>query len=137
MYRKLILGVAVLALVTAQSNAAVLQLQGVASVDNGGGFIPATNNMQLNPGDRVRVNSGCALVVYDSGYSSKVCGGSMAMVVAETPPPVATGGPRETGVAYVPPQVIGEEWLAGAVIATGIGVGAAIAASGQQEQVSP
>ena len=88
MFRKAILSASVVALFATQAEAAVLQLQGIASVDNGGGFVPATNNMQVNPGDRVRVNSGFAYVVYDNGYQSKVGGGQMAVVVPDAPRPV-------------------------------------------------
>ena len=88
MFRKAILSASVVALLATQAEAAVLQLQGIASVDNGGGFVPATNNMQVNPGDRVRVNSGFAYVVYDNGYQSKVGGGQMAVVVSDAPRPV-------------------------------------------------
>ncbi len=119
MFRKTILSASVVALFATQAEAAVLQLQGIASVDNGGGFVPATNNMQLNPGDRVRVNSGFAYVVYDNGYQSKVGGGQMAVVVPDAPRPFSAGAP-ETPADY---------WGAAFVVATGIGVGAAIAAT--------
>ncbi len=119
MWRRLILSGAVTALLAAQAEAAVLQLQGIASVDNGGGFVQATNNMQLNPGDRVRVNSGFAYVVYDNGYQSKVGGGQMAVVVPDAPRPFSAGAP-ETPADY---------WGAAFVVATGIGVGSAIAAT--------
>jgi hypothetical protein len=118
--RKTILSVSVVALLATQAEAAVLQLQGIASVDNGGGFVKATNNMQLNPGDRVRVNSGFAYVVYDNGYQSKVGGGQMAVVVSDAPGPFSAGAP-ETPAGY---------WGAAFVVATGIGAGAAIAATG-------
>ncbi len=119
MLRKAILSASVVALFATQAEAAVLQLQGIASVDNGGGFVPATNNMQVNPGDRVRVNSGFAYVVYDNGYQSKVGGGQMAVVVSDAPRPVLAGAP-ETPADY---------WGAAFVVATGIGVGVAIAAT--------
>jgi hypothetical protein len=73
----------------------------------------------LNPGDRVRVNSGFAYVVYDNGYQSKVGGGQMAVVVPDAPRPVWAGAP-ETPADY---------WGAAFVVATGIGVGVAIAAT--------
>ena len=48
MLRKLIIGASVLALLGGQAQAATLQLQGLAAVDNGQGFLPAVNNMQLS-----------------------------------------------------------------------------------------
>ena len=119
MFRKAILSASVVALFATQAEAAVLQLQGIASVDNGGGFVPATNNMQVNPGDRVRVNSGFAYVVYDNGYQSKVVGGQMAVVVPDAPRPVLAGAPEAPA----------DYWGAAFVVATGIGVGVAIAAT--------
>src|SRR5215813_7971564 len=92
MGRNLILSVSVLALLTAQVRAAVLQLDGVASVDRGSGFNPAINNMQLRPGDRIRVTDGCAKVVYDNGYLSKLCRGQMTVVAYDPPPPQALSG---------------------------------------------
>ena len=77
--------VSIFALLSTQVEAAVLRVEGVASVDGGSGFVPAVNNMQLKPGDRVRAKKGCVLVVYDGGNLSKLCDGQMAVVVSEVP----------------------------------------------------
>jgi hypothetical protein len=75
----------VLLFASGQAQSAVLQVEGLASVDAGRGFTPATSNMQVNPGDRVRAGKGCALIVYHTGYESKICNGQMAVVVADPP----------------------------------------------------
>ena len=75
----------------------MLQLDGVASVDSGRGFAPATNNMQLDPGDRVRAAHGCALIVYQTGYQSKVCNGQMSVVLADAPSPAVASSLNDTG----------------------------------------
>jgi hypothetical protein len=134
MGRKLILSVSVLAFLTAQAGATVLQLDGVASVDRGSGYNPATNNMQLKPGDRIRVTAGCANVVYDNGYLSKVCRGQM-MLVSDIPPaprPV-TGSLKDTPACCEP-----DYWslpIALTVIGVGVGVGASCCENSQS--VSP
>ena len=119
-------------LIATQVQAAVLQLQGLASVDNGGGFMPATNNMQLNPGDRIRAKEGCALIVYHSGYQSKVCDGQMAVVVSDVPQPVTTGSLKDTP-AYVAEEPFDSRWI-GAGLLVGIGVGTAIAVTNNENE---
>ncbi len=128
MYRKLILCASVLALLATQAGAAVLQLQGIASVDHGGGFAPAVNNMNLNPGDRIRADSGCANVVYDNGYRSKVCGGQMALVMYNPPQPLMAGSLKDPPV-YVAPVAQNDLLTPGLVVLGGAGIGIAIALS--------
>ncbi len=132
MFRKLVLGVSMVTLIATQVQAAVLQLQGLASVDNGGGFMPATNNMQLNPGDRIRAKEGCALIVYHTGYQSKVCNGQMAVVVSDVPQPVTTGSLKDTP-AYVAEEPFDSRWI-GAGLLVGIGVGTAIAVTNNENE---
>src|SRR5258708_7676614 len=132
MFRKLVLSVSMITLIATQAQAAVLQLQGLASVDNGGGFVPATNNMQLNPGDRIRAKEGCALIVYHTGYQSKVCNGQMAVVVSDVPQPVTTGSLKDTP-AYVAQEPFDSRWI-GAGLLVGIGVGTAIAVTNNENE---
>jgi hypothetical protein len=114
MLRKLVSSGCVLLCLAASAQAAVLQIEGLAVVDAGKGFTPATNNMQVNPGDRVRAGAGCTLIVYHNGYEAKICNGQMAMVVSE--PPSAPAGtlslkgmqaPQETPDLLVPGLLLG------------------------------
>jgi hypothetical protein len=129
MSRKLILSISVLALLTAQAEAAILQLDGaasVASVDRGSGFNPATNNMQLKPGDRIHVTVGCANVVYDNGYLSKLCRGQMTMVAYDPPAPHAYSG----SLKDTPACCETDYWaLAFTLAVIGGGIGAGVATS--------
>jgi hypothetical protein len=102
-----------------QSQSAVLQLDGLASVDVGKGFKPAVNNMQVNSGDRVRAGKGCALIVYHTGYESKICSGQMAVVVADPPSaPVAAVSLKDR-----PDPEVGPDFLVpGLLLGSGIGV---------------
>lgn len=140
MLRRAILGVSVLALLTAPVEAAILQLEGAASVDTGNGFVPATNNMQLNPGDRVRVSGGCVRVVYNSGNLSKLCNGQMGVVVSELPQQQqeqsAPACSLKDGTCVAP---VPQNDLLGAafIVAAGIGIGTAIAATQTTPSVSP
>ncbi len=132
MFRKLVLSASIVALLATQTQAAILQLEGSASVDKGQGFRRATNNMQLNPGDRIRAGNGCAFIVYHTGYQSKVCDGQMAVVVSEPPSPVAIGAP-----VYAPagPQV---DWIAPfLLLGAGVGIACGIACGNGEKQVSP
>lgn len=132
MFRKFGISASILALLAVQTQAAVLQLEGLASVDSGRGFVPAASNMQLNPGDRVRAANGCALIVYNTGSQAKVCDGQMAVVVSEPPSPVTGGSLKDTPV--VEPQF---DFLP-ALLLTGVGVGIACGiACGHEHQVSP
>jgi hypothetical protein len=132
MFRKLVLGASMITLLATQAQAAVLQLQGLASVDNGAGFMPATNNMQLNPGDRIRAKEGCALIVYHSGYQSKVCNGQMAVVVSDVPQPLTTGSLKDTPT-YVA-QEPSDTGLLGAILLEGIGIGTALAVTNNENE---
>jgi hypothetical protein len=79
-----------------QSQAATLEFQGAASVDTGSGFSPALHYMALKGGDRVRAFKGCAKIIYDNGYCSKVCDGQMVVVFSTPPEPVASCSLRDT-----------------------------------------
>ena len=76
---------ALLTTLITQSQAATLEFQGAASVDTGSGFSPALHYMALNGGDRVRALKGCAKIVYDNGYCSKVCDGRILVVFSNPP----------------------------------------------------
>jgi hypothetical protein len=93
------LGASALILFIAQSQAATLEFQGDASVDNGSGFSPALHYMLLNGGDRVRALKGCAKIIYDNGYCTKVCEGQMAVVFSTPPEHVGSCTPRNVPVA--------------------------------------
>ncbi len=134
MFRQSVLAASIFALLTVQAEGAVLQLEGMASVNSGRGFTLATNNMQLNPGDRVRAAQGCALIVYQTGYQSKVCNGQMAVVVAEPPSPAIAGSPKDTGFVGAPQF----DFLPGLLLAgMGIGVACGVACGNHGNQVSP
>ncbi len=87
MFRTLTVCVSLLAMIGGETQAAVLQVEGLASVDAGKGYAPATSNTQVNPGDRVRAAKGCTLIVYSTGYKSKICNGQLAVVVSDPPSP--------------------------------------------------
>ena len=132
MFRKLVLSVSIITLITTQAQAAVLQLEGLAFVDNGAGFRPAANYMQLNPGDRIHAKEGCALIVYQNGYQSKVCNGQMAVVVSDVPQPVTTGSLKDTPT-YVA-QEPSDTGLLGAILLEGIGIGTALAVTNNENE---
>ncbi len=137
MARSLVLIVSIFALLSTQVEAAVLRVEGVASVDGGSGFVPAVNNMQLKPGDRVRAKKGCVLVVYDGGNLSKLCDGQMAVVVSEVPQqPRSEPQPVPACGGCAPPDVTGDAaWLLVPALAVGIGV--AVALSSNSSTSSP
>jgi len=127
MVRKMIASLTVLTLLGTQTEAAFLQLQGAASVDNGAGFVPAIGSMLVKPGDRIRVTAGCAQIIYDNGYLNKICKGQMAVVFSDPPQPAPGGGSLKDTPAYAPAGT-GEDWpTAGAIVLGGIGIGTAIA----------
>jgi hypothetical protein len=129
MGRKLILSISVLALIAGQAEAAVLQLDGAASVDRGSGFAPASNNTQLRPGDRVRVTDGCARVVYDNGYLSKLCQGQMIVVAYDPPAPQSySGSLKDAAEPCCEPNYWG---LAAVLAVAGGGIAAGISETSQ------
>jgi hypothetical protein len=118
MLRKTVLGGTALLLLCGQAQSAVLQVEGLASVDAGKGFTPATNNMQVNPGDRIRAGKGCTLVVYHTGYESKICDGRMAVVVADPPAPVEAVSLKDRPVLGAGPDFL----IPGLMLGGGIGL---------------
>ena len=96
-----ILRASVLMVLVTQSQAATLEFQGDAAVDNGSGFSPALHNMLLSGGDRVRAIKGCAKILYDNGYCAKVCDGRMAVVYSTPPEPVRGSAVKD---ASAPPR---------------------------------
>ncbi len=136
MVRNWVLSASMIALLATQTQAAIVQLEGLAFVDKGRGFAPATNHMQLNPGDRIRAGDGCALIVYHTGYEAKVCNGQMAVVLSDPPSPVVAGSLRDEAMdAPAGSQVdgIAPTLLLGA----GVGIACGIACGSGQNQVSP
>jgi hypothetical protein len=102
-----------------QAQSAVLQVEGLAAVDAGKGFTPATSNMQVNPGDRVRAGKGCTLIVYHTGYESRICNGQMAVVVSDPPSAPA----RTSSLKDRPEPEAGQDLLVpGLLVGGGIGV---------------
>jgi hypothetical protein len=102
-----------------QAQSAVLQVEGLASVDAGKGFTPAASNMQVNPGDRIRAGKGCARIVYHTGYESKICNGQMAVVVADPPSaPARTSSLKDRRESEAGPDLLAPGLLLGG----GIGV---------------
>jgi hypothetical protein len=135
--QRLILGVSILALLTAPVEAAILQLERIASVDTGYGYVPATKNMQLNPGDRVRVSGGCVRVFYDSGSLSKLCDGQMGIAVSEVPQQQQPAPACSLKDGPCPASASQDDLLGAAVMAAaGIGIGVGISAS-TSPSVSP
>ncbi len=128
MFQRLLIITSALTLFVAQGHAAVLQLDGPASVDTGRGFKPAGNNMHLTPGDRVRAGNGCALVIYDTGYQTRVCNGRVVVVLSGSPQPAVSA--RDTPGFM--PESSSDPLVAGLVTATGVGLAVAIANSGSQ-----
>lgn len=136
MSRKLIIGASVLALLAGQAQAATLQFQGLAAVDNGQGFVPAVNNMQLSPGDRVRAQKGCALIVYHEGAESKICNGGMAVVVADMYPAPVGSSFKDTPVMVAPVSQF--DWLPGLLLfGAGLGVACGLGCNNSQNYMSP
>jgi hypothetical protein len=96
MYKKLMAGASMLLLFAAQVEAATLQMTGgLAWVASGNGVFQATNNIEINPGDRIRVVEGCVLIVYRPGAETKICKGEMAVVQYVPPAPASSLEPAE------------------------------------------
>ncbi len=136
MVRNWVLIASMIALLTTQTQAAIVQLEGSAFVDKGQGFARATNNMQLNPGDRIRAGDGCALIVYRTGYQAKVCDGQMAVVLSEPPSPVGAGSLN--GEAMYASAGSQGDWIAPTLLlGAGVGIACGIACGSGKDQVSP
>lgn len=125
--RRSLLKASLLTFLITQSQAATLDLQGIALVDKGAGFTPASNSTHLDGGDRVRAINGCARIIYDNGYRTKVCNGQLAVVFSTPPEVIANGSLKDTPAAVVVPDAPnGDLMPAGIFLA--IGIGAAVAA---------
>ncbi|MBI4725450.1 MAG: hypothetical protein HY765_10885 [Rhodomicrobium sp.] len=85
MFRKAIAALAVLLLFTAGAQSAVLKVQGSAVIDRGSGFVPAVDNMEVLPGERIRVVYGTANIVYENGYTVPVQQNQVAAVMSSNP----------------------------------------------------
>ena len=125
----LIVQAAASALLAAGCQAAVLaNIDGLVQVNHGDGFKPASINTALVAGDRVRVSTGSADVLYENGCPAKVRA-NQTVVVLSTPPACTAGGLKD-GVTAVPAPAPGwpfDAIAASLVIGTGAGVGIALA----------
>jgi hypothetical protein len=88
--------------------------------------------MQLSPGDRIRVTAGCAKVVYDNGYLSKLCQGQMTVVAYNPPAPQAYSG----SLKDAPVCCETDYWGLAATLAV-IGVGIGVGVSNTNQPASP
>jgi hypothetical protein len=139
--RRSLVKASLFALFITQSQAATLEIQGSALVDKGAGFIPASNNVVLDGGDRVRATKGCSKIIYENGYRTKVCNGQLA-VVFSTPPEVITNGSlKDTPTVVVVPDAPDAPSVdllpAGILLATGIGAAVAAGSNGGDSIRSP
>ena len=129
--RRSFLKASLLTFLITQSQAATLEIQGSASVDKGAGFIPASSNMQLDGGDRVRAIKGCTKIIYNNGYRTKVCNGQLAVVFSTPPEVISNGSLKDTPVLVVPPDAPNVDLMpAGILLATGIGSAVAAGSGG-------
>jgi hypothetical protein len=90
MFRGLVTLSLIIALLTAPAEAALLSnVQGTVTVNQGDGFKPASGGAVVSPGDRVRVASGSADIVYDNGCAVHVWAGQV--VAIQYAPPSCSG----------------------------------------------
>ena len=81
MFRGLVTLSLIIALLTAPAEAALLSnVQGTVTVNQGDGFKPASGGAVVSPGDRVRVASGSADIVYDNGCAVHVWAGQVVAI---------------------------------------------------------
>jgi hypothetical protein len=100
-------------------------VEGTVLVNSGAGFRPASGNMSLAPGDRVKVVSGSASIVYDNGCSVLV--GANQVVAVLSSPPACGGSLKEGGLKDGPAEDNTTLLVGGLVIAGGIGTAIALA----------
>jgi hypothetical protein len=100
-------------------------IQGIVLVNRGSGFQPPVQDVELNPGDRVKVVSGTADIVYDRCRTVTVGKGQVIMVVSyAVTNGTCTGGYKD--VAAAEPAVSSDLLIVGGLIAgggVGLGVG--------------
>jgi hypothetical protein len=103
MIRGLVTVLLVGALLTESAEAALLSnVQGAVTVDQGDGFKPALGGAAVSPGDRIRVASGSADIVYDNGCAVHV--GAGQVVAIQYNPPSCGGGSSSSGSLKDPPS---------------------------------
>ena len=133
--RSIISGAVIAALFSANVQAAMLaNMEGVVSVNQGNGFQPASIGSSLEPGARIRTESGSANIVYENGCSTRI-GPFQAVAVLASPPSCngavsLKGGPVDPGLST-------QTLLLGGLVAGGA-VGLAVAlSSNNNNHVSP
>jgi hypothetical protein len=134
-YRRIVAASLCAVLVSSNAEAALLtNIQGAVFVNRGDGFKPVSGPASVADGDRVRVDAGSAVVVYDDGYSQSI--GPDQTLLVHYEPPVVYGGGLKDGVVESPP-IGGDPLIAAALLAGGVGLAAAIASTGQDFDQPP
>jgi len=135
MPRTLISAAVVSALLATSAQAAVLaNVDGAVSVNDGGGFQPATEGAVLAAGERIRTGNGSAEIVYDNGCSMKV-GPQQAVAVLSSPPP-CNGASLKDGLVAAPAETSAPVLLGGLIVVGGaIGLAVALSSSGSKQPV--
>jgi hypothetical protein len=103
MLRKLIFSL-VLAGSLTSAQAAQLNVEGTVLLNRGDGFQPVPSNIEVKPGDRIRVVQGSARIVYPNCYAVNLNTDQMAVVLANPPASdcgVFRSGGLKDGVAGV------------------------------------
>jgi hypothetical protein len=112
----------IIALLTTPAQAALLNnVQGTVTVNQGDGFKPASGGAVVSPGDRVRVASGSADIVYDNGCAVHVWAGQV--VAIQYAPPSCSGS---SGAGLKDPPAETPIWLyagGGLLVAGGVAGG--------------
>jgi hypothetical protein len=107
MIRGMLTLLSISALLTASAEAALLSnVQGDVTINRGDGFKPASGGAVVSPGDRIRVASGSADIVYENGCAVKVAGGQVVAVQYSGPSCGGSsgggGGGLKDGVSETP-----------------------------------
>jgi hypothetical protein len=113
-------------MLVADSQASVL-------INRGDGFQPAQGGTVVAPGDRVRVISGSASIVYDNGYAVRVGAGQMVAVL-QSPP---NSGSETAGSLKDPPSMTYVYVGGGLLLAGGIGAGTYLLLDNNKKPASP
>jgi hypothetical protein len=136
MVRRLISSLIIASLFATGAEAAMLVADSQASilVNRGDGFQPAQSGTVVAPGDRVRVISGSASIVYDNGYAVKVGAGQMVAVL-QSPP---NSGGETTSSLKDPPSNMTYAYIGGGLLlAGGIGAGTVLLLNNNNKPASP
>jgi hypothetical protein len=139
MFKSLVFMAAGTALGIACAQAATLtDVSGAVFVDKGSGFVRAVSGTAVSTGDRVRVDSGAAMIDYGNGRIMPLSSGQVIAVPLE-PASMALSSMKDPCVvnSSVVPCIDTGDLLIGGVVAGGITAGVILIENSQKQPASP